>query len=132
MKWLFPTIIFFIVSLSAQAQNKVLPRSEKKNEMLIEDEPPAPSFPGGEEAYYKFIAKNLKRPGQNKVNGRVIMSFFVEKDGSLTNIKVERSMGKDFDNEALRVIKKSPKWIPAMKNGRPIRVKYALPISFYN
>jgi len=87
-------------------------------------------FPGGTKAYGKFLEKNLRWPTQDDIQGRVIVSFIVEKDGSLTNFKVERSLGKDCDNEALRVLRKFPKWIPGMKNGKPVRVKYMVPINF--
>ena len=89
-----------------------------------------PTFPGGITAYRKFLAQNLKWPNQDDAQGRVIVSFFIEKDGRLTGFKVERSLGKEFDAEAIRVLKKSPKWIPAMKNGKALRLKYAVPINF--
>jgi len=130
MKWLCSTIIFFLVFLSVQAQNKAASKTAKNNQILIDPVSPAPSFPGGEKAYGKFLEKNLKWPNQDDVQGRVIISFIVEKDGSLTNFKVERSLGKDFDAEALRVLRKSPKWIPAMENGKAIRCRYTLPINF--
>ncbi|MFI5140023.1 MAG: energy transducer TonB, partial [Sphingobacteriales bacterium] len=91
-----------------------------------------PTFPGGIKAYGKFLEKNLKWPknDDDDTQGRVIISFYIEKDGSLTNFKVERSLGKDFDAEALRVLRKSPKWIPVMENGKAIRCRYTLPINF--
>jgi len=89
-----------------------------------------PSFPGGNRAFSKFLTANLKRPNSEDVQGKVFISFFVEKDGRLTGFKVERSLGKEFDNEALRVLRKSPKWIPAMKDGKPLRLQYTIPINF--
>jgi TonB family protein len=65
------------------------------------------------------------------IQGVVTVSFFVEKDGSLTEIKVTKSMSPPFDEEALRVINLSPKWIPAMKNNKFIKSKYTVPIKFY-
>jgi len=87
-------------------------------------------FPGGDKAYGRFLNKNLKWPSPDDDNGRVVISFIIEKDGSLTSFKVERSIRKDFDAEAIRVLKKSPKWIPGRLNGKPIRAKYMVPINF--
>jgi len=66
----------------------------------------------------------------NHTQGVVVVGFFVEKDGSLTDIHIEKSLAKAFDKEALRVISMSPKWIPAIKNNRPIKSKYTEPIKF--
>jgi protein TonB len=92
-----------------------------------------PEFPGGKKAFSAFLHKNLKWPKDdgNDWQGIVIISFFVEKDGRLTEIKVAKSMGAAFDEEALRVINLSPKWIPAMKNNKFIKSKYTVPIKFY-
>ena len=92
-----------------------------------------PEFPGGKKAFSSFLSKNLKWPkdSPDDVQGIVIISFFVEKDGSLTGITVAKSLTTAFDEEALRVINLSPKWIPAMKNNKYIRSKYTAPIKFY-
>jgi len=87
-------------------------------------------FPGGEKAFSKFLDKNLKWPDQIDGQGRVIVSFVVEKDGHLTNIKIAKKSLPEFDNEALRVIKKSPRWIPATRNGIPIKSVKSVPINF--
>jgi protein TonB len=83
-----------------------------------------PNFPGGQKVFYKFLGKNLKWPvkGDYDGQGKVIVSFYVEKDGQLTNFKIERSLWDPFDNEALRVMRISPKWIPARQNGMPIDI----------
>ncbi len=131
MKRVLPILIFLLFFLSVKAQKKVIPQS-KNNDVLIDPVSPEPSFPGGKKAFYKFLAKNLKWPKNNDgdTQGRVIIGFVVEKDGRLTGFKVLRSLRKAFDAEALRVMKKSPKWIPAMNNGKTVRVEYAVPISF--
>ena len=67
---------------------------------------------------------------KQNIQGRVIITFIVEKDGSLTNAKVIKSVNQDLDKEAMRVIKKMPKWMPGKQNGNAVRVKYALPITF--
>jgi len=92
-----------------------------------------PEFPGGLDAFIAFISKNIKYPAearQNKVQGRVIISFIVENDGSLSNVHVARGIGYGADEEALRVIKASPNWKPGIQNGHPVRVTYSVPISF--
>ena len=90
-----------------------------------------PKFPGGEKAFHRFLAKNLKWPKTNEdVQRKVIVSFVVEKNGTLTNIIIVRSLGILFDKEALRIIKLSPHWIPAKVNEKPIRSKFYIPIQF--
>ena len=92
-----------------------------------------PEFPGGLQAFGIFLAKNIKYPEsmrKNSVQGRVIVSFIVEKDGSLTDVKVVRGIGYGADEEAVRVIKMSPNWKPGIQNNKPVRVSYAVPISF--
>jgi len=92
-----------------------------------------PSFPGGETGLLEFLSKNLRYPYSakaGKIENTVICSFFIEKDGSLTQATVMQSASLVLDREALRVIRTLPKWIPAKKHGKPIRVKYILPISF--
>jgi protein TonB len=90
-------------------------------------------FPGGYDKLQQYLRANLKRPTiPVPGKGRVILAFIVEKDGSLTDIRVIRGLGKPFDDEALRVMKNSPKWRPASQNNIIMRVNYTLPISFLN
>jgi protein TonB len=89
-----------------------------------------PQFPRGGKAYNEFLSKNLRWPSQIDAEGRVIVSFVVEKDGTLTNFKIEKGFRKEFDEEAIRVLKKSPKWTPARKNNIPVRVRYIVPVTF--
>lgn len=92
-----------------------------------------PTYPGGIEQFYKFLGGNIKYPSaaiDNEVQGNVHVSFTVEKDGSLTDLKVERKLGFGTDEEALRVLKIAKRWNPGMQNGRPVRVKYNVPIRF--
>ncbi|MBR5919402.1 MAG: TonB family protein, partial [Prevotella sp.] len=92
-----------------------------------------PSFPGGVPALIEFLQKNVKYPveAQKKgVEGRVVVSFVVEKDGSLTEIKTVRSVDPLLDEEAVRVVSAMPKWEPGKQKGKPVRVKYNVPISF--
>src|ERR1700733_3618192 len=92
-----------------------------------------PEFPGGLDAFGKYLSNHIKYPAvarENNTQGRVIVQFVCEKDGSLTDIKVVRGIGDGCDEEAIRVIKASPKWSPGIQNGRPVRVAYSVPISF--
>ena len=87
-----------------------------------------PDFPGGIQKFYDFVGKNYRAPDED-VKGKVFVQFVVEKDGSLTDIKVVRDLGYGTGAEAIRVLKKSPKWKPGIQNGRAVRVLYSLPIS---
>lgn len=92
-----------------------------------------PSFPGGIDKYRVFLSANIIYPRMARdlgIQGRVILQFVVEKDGSLTDIVVIRSLGAGLDEEAIRVIQKSPKWNPGKQQGKLVRVKYTVPIIF--
>ncbi len=92
-----------------------------------------PQFPGGHIALVEYLSKNIKFPKEKEkenVRARVVASFTVDKDGSITDARIVRSQGEAFDNEALRVINGMPKWIPGMQNGKAVSVKYTLPITF--
>ncbi|MES2064121.1 MAG: TonB family protein [Bacteroidota bacterium] len=92
-----------------------------------------PTFPGGDKAFSKFLATTIKYPAEavtNRVQGRSIVTFVVEKDGSLSNIEVIRAFGHGTDEEAVRALKASPKWNPGIQNGHRVRVQYSVPVSF--
>ncbi|MBR0177034.1 MAG: M56 family metallopeptidase [Bacteroidales bacterium] len=92
-----------------------------------------PQYPGGEAAMMKFVANNVKYPQEAKdkeIQGRVFVSFVIEKDGSVNEVKVQRSIGGGCDEEAVRVIKGMPKWKPGKQEGKPVRVSYMMPINF--
>ncbi|MFD0749739.1 energy transducer TonB [Mucilaginibacter calamicampi] len=92
---------------------------------------PAPV--GGDEAWTKFLRKNLRYPEQAmdaEKGGKVWISFVIEKDGTLTDIKVLKAAGYGMDEEALRVLKKAPAWTPGIQRGKPVRVAFTLPINF--
>ncbi|PIF31050.1 TonB-like protein [Flavobacterium sp. 9] len=92
-----------------------------------------PEFPGGMAAFDKFIEKNFKIPNDNPaLKGKIYMTFIVEKDGSLSNIKILRDIGYETGAEAIRVLKASPKWKPGQKNNKLVRVLFSLPISVNN
>lgn len=92
-----------------------------------------PEFPGGMGALMQFLGKNIKYPAiaqENGVQGRVIVQFVVNKDGSIVDPVVVRSVDPYLDKEALRVIRTMPKWKPGMQRGKPVRVKYTVPVTF--
>ena len=108
------------------------PVVEKEEEIfLIVETQPEPE--GGMEAFYKFINKNLEYPKQARrmgVEGKVFMQFVVDKDGTLTDIKVLKGIGSGCDEEALRVLKMAPKWKPGKQRGRPVKVRMSIPIVY--
>lgn len=88
-----------------------------------------PEFPGGMAKFLSFIKNNYNPPEEEGLKGRVIVSFVVEKDGSLTDIKVLKDIGYGTGAEAIRVLKKCPRWTPAEQNGKKVRCSYQLPIA---
>ena len=88
-----------------------------------------PEYPGGMEAFYKFIAKNFKTPEEEGLNGKIITTFVIELDGSITDIKVLQDIGYGSGAEVLKVLTMSKKWIPAKLNNIPVRVLYQFPIT---
>ena len=92
-----------------------------------------PSFPGGQAALMSFLSSNIKYPvvaQENGVQGRVIVGFVVERDGSITDVKVMRSVDPSLDREAQRVVRAMPRWKPGKQNGSAVRVKYTVPVVF--
>jgi protein TonB len=88
-----------------------------------------PDFPGGMAKFYKFVGNNYRTPEELESSGKVYVSFVVEKDGSLTDIKVVRDVGFGTGKEAVRVLRSCPKWTPGEQNGKKVRVLYSLPIT---
>lgn len=92
-----------------------------------------PSFPGGPAALQQYLKSNMCYPvvaQENGVQGRVVVSFVVERDGSITDVNVAKSVDPSLDKEATRVVKSMPKWIPGKQNGSAVRVKYNVPVTF--
>jgi len=92
-----------------------------------------PEYPGGEAGLAKFLQKNIRYPSiakENNIQGKVYIQFVVERDGSLTDIKVIREPGSGTGDEAVRVLKISPHWKPGVQNGKPVRVQFTLPVNF--
>ena len=119
------------------------------DEEILQPEPPAvgenqltlmgdvveqmPSFPGGPQALLNYLSEHINYPEgyeETCVQGRVVITFVVEKDGSLSDITVVKSLEQAFDEEVLRAVKSMPNWIPGMQDGKPVRVKYTVPVNF--
>lgn len=116
-------------SKSKEEQNE----SESNKIFNCDDVDQQPSFPGGTNALNTFIVSNLKYPvfAQEKgIQGRVVVKFIVEKDGSISNVEVDRSVNPGLDNEAMRVVKAMPKWIPGQINGKAVKVECSHPFVF--
>ena len=92
-----------------------------------------PSFPGGQSAMMRYINENLRYPEeaeQSDVVGRAVVSFIVEPDGALSAIEIRRSLDPAFDRMALLVVQSMPRWVPGKQDGKPVRVRYNIPVSF--
>ena len=139
MKYLLFTFLLSI-SIFSFGQGSNEPRDIRLAEPPVSPEPSVyrivesmPEFPGGNETMYKFIQKNVMYPDSARnhdISGRVVVTFVVNEDGSLTDIKVKRSVSWDIDKEALRVVKLLPKFIPGKQQGKAVKVLFDLPISF--
>lgn len=88
-----------------------------------------PEYPGGVEAFYKFIAKNFKAPEEEGLNGKILTTFVIEIDGSISNIKVLQDVGYGSGAEVIKVLTMSENWIPARLNNIPVRVLFQFPIT---
>ncbi len=110
------------------------PEEEEEEEVVFVVVESMPEFPGGQQALFKYLGDNVKYPviaQENGIQGRVICQFVVNKDGSIVDIEVVRSGGDpSLDKEAVRVIKSMPKWKPGKQRGKPVRVKFTLPVNF--
>ncbi|MBR5391546.1 MAG: TonB family protein [Prevotella sp.] len=108
------------------------PETENAKDTKVYDVPETmPEFPGGTQALMEYIRNNIKWPSDEPdIQGRVIVSFVVEKDGSVSNAKVVKSVHPAFDAEALRVVNGMPKWTPGKQNGEPVNTKYVMPVTF--
>lgn len=121
-----------------QAQEEVVPVQVEEEVVEQEEEifvfvEENPSFPGGEEALYAFLRDNIKYPQlarENNITGKVFVQFVVEKDGSVSNVKVMRDIGGGCGQEAMRVVKAMPKWKPGKQRGKAVRAQYNLPVVF--
>lgn len=105
----------------------------KKNDMVFDVVEVMPQFPGGQIAMLQYLMKNMKYPEQamkEGIQGRVTVRFIVEKDGSISDVKPVLSVHPLLNKEAVRVVKSMPKWSPGKHNGKPVRVRFNLPVMF--
>lgn len=151
MKNLFtPLALLLLPSFNLKAQNVISPNSEKNgptilravgDDSTVSDKEKVyhqvvgqqPSFPGGREELFKYLTYNVKYPidaAKNKIEGRVLVTFVVEHDGSISNVDVANSVYPSLDKESIRVVSGMPKWIQGKANGKTVRVKYTIPITF--
>ncbi|MFZ5553043.1 MAG: energy transducer TonB [Bacteroidota bacterium] len=111
--------------------NDTLKKPASEDSVVVVDV--APEYPDGLNAMYGFIIKNINYPEDAKTNGiegKVYVNFYIEKDGTVTNVVVEKGIGGGCDEEAVRVVSMMPKWNPGQANGNPVRVRYRLPVPF--
>ncbi len=119
-------ITMMLLSVAGNAQEPATP-------MIYDVVDVMPSFPGGPGALIKWLGDNIRYPKEAvsaKHEGRAIVGFVVEKDGSISNAKVIKSVSKLLDDEAVRVVLSMPKWNPGKQKGEPVRVRYTAPVSF--
>lgn len=105
----------------------------KKNDMVFDVVEVMPQYPGGQIAMMKYIMENIKYPKQamkERIQGRVTVRFIVEKDGSISDVKPILSVHPLLNKEAVRVVESMPKWTPGKHNGKPVRVRFNLPVMF--
>ena len=120
--------IFGLTTVSAQKTVVA-----QKNQQVFDVVEQMPSFPGGEAALTAFLSSNTKYPEialENNIQGRVVVKFIVEKNGSITDVHVVKSVDPSLDKEAVRVVKSMPKWTPGKQNGQAVRVQYLVPVTF--
>ena len=120
-----------VAPVSPEAKEAPADSTAKEEVFMVAEQ--MPEFPGGMKEMLKFLQENVKYPEnamKNNVQGRVIVQFVIEKDGTPTEFKVLRSVDPDLDAEALRVMKAMPKWKPGMQKGQVVRVKFTVPVSF--
>lgn len=128
MKKLLYTVMLLLgmsTAVSGFAQN-----NEEETFVMVEE---MPEYPGGINKLMEYLSKNIEYPKaarESGIQGRVFVSFIVEKDGSISNVKVIRSIGGGCDEEAVRVVKAMPKWKPGKQRGKAVRVSYMLPVVF--
>ena len=131
-------LVIVIAPARANAQDKREKTTQTRKDTATDDKvyevcEQMPIFEGGDAALLKYLRENLKYPDNTKdrgVQGRLVIGFIVEKDGSLTDVKVLRHVDIDLDAEALRVVKGMPKWIPGCQDEQLVRVRYNVPVSF--
>ena len=130
LQYLMAVVFALMLVTPAMAQLKSPPQQKNGVYNMVDDQP---SFPGGNKNLFKYLAQNVKYPKadlESNVQGRAMIQFVVEKDGSLTEVKVVRAPTSAMGEEAKRVFKNSPKWKPGKVNGKAVRTMYTMPVNF--
>jgi protein TonB len=122
-------LLIFTQMAAAQLYDKGGITNEEDRVYNIANVDVQPTYLGGVEEFIKFISNNFNPPAELTQRGRVIVSFIIERDGALSDIKVIRDLGFNTAEETIRVLGLSPKWCPAEKNGKPVRSIYSFPIA---
>jgi len=125
---LFSVFLFSGVSGSAQTNDTVT-----KENVVVDSVDVQPEFPGGEQARVKFLIDNIVYPKHARdanIQGKVVVRFIVEPDGSITNIEVDKSVHELLDDEVVRLMKLMPNWKPGLVNGQPVRTRFRMPVRF--
>jgi protein TonB len=121
-------LLFFLLPFTAFSQNVAIDKPQEATYAtgMIDK---VPEFPGGISEFYKYIGNHFNLPHE-RPKGKIIMTFIVEKDGSLGEIKIMKNeMSPEIGLEAIRVLNSCPKWLPGIKDGKEVRVSYAVPIN---
>lgn len=116
----------------AKASDATAPADTTKN-VVYDVTETMPQFPGGQGVMMKYLAANIKYPAsavKAKKQGRVIVAFVIQKDGSVTNARIVKSVDPELDAEALRIVKAMPNWTPGTQDGKPVNVRYTIPVVF--
>lgn len=127
------TMMTFCMSATAWAQKTVVSNETEQEENAFDVVEDMPEYPGGMSALMQFLSQNMKYPEDAmKLNkqGRVLVTFIIEKDGCVSNAVVVKNVWPSLDAEALRVVRAMPKWTPGKQNGKVVRVKFTIPFNF--
>lgn len=134
MKVILSVLLLVPVFLFSQVPTAIQSSDDTKNtERIYEDVDESATFPGGAVEMMKYISANVKYPESamdNGEEGKVFVEFVINKDGSISNVKILRGISKDLDNEAIRVVKNMPKWTPGLLDGEKVRSVARMPINF--
>jgi protein TonB len=127
MKYFLSLIAFVLLISTADAQNT------KQADSVYTQVDKSAEFSGAQKQYIKYLVKTVRYPAkavETNTQGKVILQALIEKDGTISELKVKNSISSELDAEAIRVISKSPKWVPAQKDGKSVRSYYEIPVAF--
>ncbi len=126
-------IFIFFISLGINAQNDSTKTDSIRKEYKASEIHKMPEFKGGHDELTRYLSTSIRYPTaamRDNVEGRVIVTFVVSETGKISNVSVQKSLSYECDAEAVRVVKKMPKWTPGMIDGKPVAVQWTLPVVF--